>query len=90
MSATLVFDTLAYAKKLIDAGVPPKQAEIQAETMVEVIEERIATKKDLKELRVDFKRDMKELEMRLAYQLTLRLGAMIAVGITVLGLLLRL
>ena len=49
MGSTITFDTLAYAKKLIAAGVPARQAEVQAETFAEIIDERIATKNDLKE-----------------------------------------
>lgn len=50
MAHAIVFDTLAYANKLKAAGVPEKQAEIQAETFAEIIEEKIATKHDLKEM----------------------------------------
>ena len=47
MATTITFDTLAYAKKLKVAGVPEKQAEVQAEAFAEIIEERLATKQDL-------------------------------------------
>ncbi len=50
MAVTISFDTLAYSKKLIAAGVPSKQAEVQAEALAEIVDERIATKQDLKEL----------------------------------------
>ena len=33
--AAIAFDTLRYARKLIEAGVPEQQAEVQAETMAE-------------------------------------------------------
>ena len=55
--ATLAFDTLAYPKKLKAAGVPEKQAEMQAEAFAEIIEDRLATKQDI----LMFQRDMKEL-----------------------------
>ena len=45
--ATAIFDTLAYAKKLKEAGVPENQAEIHAEAIAELIDEQLATKKDL-------------------------------------------
>jgi len=48
--STLVFDTLQYANKLKAAGVPDKQAEVQAEAMAEIVEEKLATKTDLKQL----------------------------------------
>ena len=45
--ATAIFDTLAYAKKLKEAGVPENQAEIHAEAIAGLIDEQLATKKDL-------------------------------------------
>jgi len=61
MPLTAIFDTLAYAKKLKTAGFTEDQAEIQAQALAEIIEERLATKQDLKEL-----------ELRLKHDLTLR------------------
>lgn len=48
--STLVFDTLSFAKKLKSAGFTEQQAEIQAEALAEIIENNLATKRDLKEL----------------------------------------
>ncbi len=45
-------DILAYAKKLIEAGVPQKQAEVQAEALSEALKGDVATKGDIKELEV--------------------------------------
>ena len=45
--ASITFDTLAYVKRLKAAGVPEAQAEIQAETFAEIIDEKVATKQDL-------------------------------------------
>lgn len=50
MANGISFDTLAYAKKLIAAGVPSNQAEVQAEALADIVDERLATKQDLKEL----------------------------------------
>jgi predicted phage-related endonuclease len=90
--ATVTFDTLAYSKKLRAAGVPEKQAEVQAEAFAEIIEERLATKqdivllqRDIKTLETDLKRDMKEMEMRL----TIRLGVMMAGCIAVVATLVK-
>jgi len=47
----MAFDTLIYAKKLQAAGFTPQQAEAQAEGLCEVVEENLATKRDLKEVR---------------------------------------
>lgn len=63
-----IFDTLAYSKKLIAAGVPVVQAEVHAEAIAEIIDEQLASK-----------RDLAELEMRLI----IKLGAMIAASIAI-------
>ncbi len=64
MNSAIVFDTLAYAKKLKVAGF----TEAQAEALAEVIEQQIATK-----------RDLKEMEQRII----IKLGAMIAASIAI-------
>ena len=85
MSEALVFDTLAYAKKLKQAGVPEQQAEIQAEALATLVDEKLATKRDLKDLEIALKTDIKELEMRL----TIRLGVMMAGAITIMAVLMK-
>lgn len=85
-----IFDTLAYAKKLKAAGFTDDQAEIQAQTLVEIIEERLATKQDLKELELRLKQELKELELRLKLDLTLRLGGMLVAGIAIVATLVKL
>ena len=70
MTSTITFDTLAYVKKLKAAGVPEKQAEVQAETFAERIEDRIATKHDILLL----KQDLKEFELSMKQELKLGLA----------------
>ena len=72
MNKELIFDTLAYAKKLTAAGFTQQQAKVQAEALAEIFDEKMATK-----------RDLRELEYRLKYDLTVRLGAMIATSIAI-------
>jgi len=62
MAHTITFDTLAYAKKLIAVGVPAQQAEVQAQALVEIVDEHLATKYDLKEMELALKRDMQEMK----------------------------
>lgn len=83
---SVVFDTLAYSKKLKVAGFNDKQAETLASAQVELIEEQLCTKRDLKELeqKLEFKID------EMAYKLTLRMGAMIAFAVTVVATLVKL
>lgn len=80
LMTAITFDTLAYFEKLKSAGVSEPQAKVQAETLAEIIDEKLATK-----------RDLKELEQKLIYRLTLRLGGMIviftSITITTLGFL---
>ena len=76
---SVLFDTLAYAKKLKAAGFTESQAEVQAEALAEIIEERIATKHDLKDTEQLLRRDLKETEQRII----IKLGAMVAASIAV-------
>ena len=73
MSA-IAFDTLAYAKKLKKAGFTEQQAEVQAEAMAELVNEQLATKRDLKELEMS---------------LVLRLGSIMVAGIAVIATLVK-
>ena len=61
------------------AGFTEEQDEVQAETLAEIIDEKLATKQDLKEL-----------EVRLKHDLTLRLGAMMASSIASVAALVKL
>ena len=54
-------DTLSYAKKLMEVGVPQKQAEVQAEALSDAFKGEIATKGDIKEL----ENKIKDLEIRM-------------------------
>ena len=80
------FDTLAYAKKLKAVGVPDEVAEVQAEALAEIVEERLTTKRDLKELEERLINRINELE----YKITIRLGAMLAVVIAAVSALVKL
>ena len=70
-----VFDTHAYVKKLKAVGFTEEQAEVQTEAISELIDEKLATKQDLREL-----------ELRM----TIRLGAIQAAGIAIVAALVKL
>ena len=55
---TIAFDTLAYVKRLRDAGFTEPQAETLAQTQAELIDSQFANKQDLKNLEVTLKRDI--------------------------------
>jgi len=97
MGHALAFDTHAYVKKLVTVGVSERQAEVQAETLTELLDNDLATKRDLKELEIALRRDMKELEnatrrdiKELEMRLTIRLGAIMAGGIAIVATLVKL
>ena len=76
---SIVFDTHAFVKELTDAGMPEPQAEVLARTHAKLIDEKLATKQDLKAL-----------ELRLKHDLTLRLGSMMVVAVGVVAALVKL
>ena len=65
----IAFDTLTYAKRLKSVGFTEQQAEVQAQTLAELINEDLATKQDIRELEMATKRDLKELEMATKHDL---------------------
>ena len=81
----MLFDTLAYAKKLQQVGVSAEQAEVHAESLKEILDDNIATKRDLEEARLDLKRDIKEMEIRIS----IRLGGMMVVAIGAMATLVK-
>lgn len=96
----VVFDTHAFVKRLKDVGFTEQQAEVFAAEQAALIENRLATKLDLKEielkieqvkadieqLRADLQRDLKELE----YRMTIKLGTLMVVAIGVVATLVKL
>ena len=79
MAQVIAFDTLAYAKKLKRVGFTEEQAEVQAEALAEMVNDTLATK-----------RDLQELELRLKHDLTVRLGGMLVAGIAIVATLVKL
>jgi tRNA(Ile)-lysidine synthase TilS/MesJ len=66
--AAIAFDTLKFANRLKQAGVPPQQAEAEAAAFAEVLEisfKELATKEDLRLTKEELRRDLKDLEMRI-------------------------
>ena len=61
----MAFDTLTYAKKLQEAGVPPQQAETHAWALKETVEDTLATKQDLREQDTRIDGRFSELEARM-------------------------
>jgi len=83
---TITFNSLGYVKKLEAVGFTREQAEVQTEALREVIEDKLATKHDLKELETCLEGKIRELE----YRLTIRLGAMLAASVAIVAALVKL
>ncbi|MEO5333766.1 MAG: CCDC90 family protein [Magnetococcus sp. YQC-5] len=81
MSHAIAFDTFFSVKRLKEAGFTDAQAETQTRIIAELVDDRLATKKDLEELRLANKQDLKELELRIAAELaSLKWGMAVTVG----------
>ena len=70
--------------------MPERTSRSAARSQATLIDEKLATKQDLKELELRLKRDIQEMELRLKHDLTLRLGSMIVVAIGVVAALVKL
>ena len=64
-----MFDTLKYAKMLEDVGFSKAQAEKSIEILLEIMENKLATKQDIEILKLD---------------LTVRMGVMLASTVAIL------
>ena len=60
----IAIDTLAYARRLREAGFSEEQAEAQAEALAAAMTDSLATKHDFRELALATKQDFRELELR--------------------------
>jgi hypothetical protein len=91
------FDSLGYAKRLRERGVPDDQAEAHAEAARDFIMAELVTKADLLAVRADLLAMKQELQTELrtsietqTLRLTIRLGAMLVVAIGALATILKL
>jgi hypothetical protein len=73
-----MFNTLKYAKMLQQVGFSKDQAETSVGILVDIMEEKLATKEDLQILKAELKAD-----------LTVRMGTMLAASIAILTALLK-
>lgn len=53
--ATTAIDTLRYARRLRDAGVPPDQAEAMADAIGSELVDQLATKADIRETKAEIR-----------------------------------
>ena len=86
MAHTIPFDTHAFVKELRSAGLSEEQAEAQAIALSQAL----SGFQEAHLLSLATKQDLREMELRLKHDLTLRLGGMVVVGITVVATLVKL
>ncbi len=86
-----MFNTLNYAKMLEEAGFSRVQAETSVKLLVDVMEEKLASKQDLKDLQKDLQAEMNHrfnsVEQKfdlLESRMTIKMGAMLAASIAIL------
>jgi hypothetical protein len=98
--AAMAFDTLSYARRLRQAGVPEQQAEAMADATRELVMQDVASKSDLTGAEQRLKAEIAALEQRLmaametlSLRLTVRIGVMLAAGLSLMtaliGLIIR-
>jgi hypothetical protein len=79
------FDTLGYAKRLREAGIPAEEAEAHAEAAREFIMAELVTKQDLDTRLRIVETGIQNLELRLL----VRLGGMLAVAVAILAAIIK-
>jgi esterase/lipase superfamily enzyme len=84
------FDSLAYAKHLREHGVPQDQAEAHAEAARTFIMNELMTKEDFRVGIDELRRDLEAKLENLSLRLTVRMGIILAAGLTLLGGVLKL
>ena len=61
--SNVAFNTHSFVKRLTEVGMPEERAEVLADSYSTLIDEKLATKRDLKELALATKRDLEELSL---------------------------
>ena len=84
MRNPLPFDTHAYVKRLVAAGLPESQAEVHGEALADLVLSQLATKADLRELEL---RLISRLEAELRKQLVWFFGMLVVLAGALVALL---
>lgn len=87
----LVFDTLSYAKRLTEVGVPEEQAQVQAEiqleTLTEIAEKELVTKKDLRQeitaVKEELRQEIQQLEVKMYENNVMIIKWIVGMGLTI-------
>lgn len=93
-----MFNTLRYARMLEEVGFSREQAETSVKILVEIMEDKLASKQDLQDLRTELQQVRSDLQhsltenasdtrhsiAQLESKLTIRMGTMLAGSIAIL------
>jgi hypothetical protein len=63
--ASLAFDTHAFVKRLVTAGMPEAQAEVLVDQQSRLIDEKLSTKEDLSRAEAAIRSEIRQTELRL-------------------------
>jgi hypothetical protein len=86
-----MFNAIKYTQELEKAGFSRDQAEASVKLLIEVMDQNLATKSDLKDLRSEIKElgssirsDMREIEYKLVFRLGSLMTVLIGVAVAIL------
>ncbi len=79
-----MFNTLRYAKILEEVGFSREQAETSVKILVEIMEEKLASKQDLEGLETRLMTELRHSLAQLESKMTIRMGTMLAASIAIL------
>lgn len=85
---TMRYNAISYANRLKDAGLQSKIADIQAEELCNILNDDIATKKDIEILRLEIQSIKNDIILKLG-RLVIGSTVIISLMIATLGFLLR-
>ena len=85
MANGITFDKLEYVERLQASGFSESQAKGAAEALDVALKDTVATKHDIAGLEAELSSKIALSEARLRYDLTLRMGAIVTVGVGVLA-----
>jgi hypothetical protein len=69
MANSLAIEILQFEKKLKEAGFTEQQARIQTEFMADIIEDKLATKKDLLDTETKLRQEINQAKIELEYKI---------------------
>jgi hypothetical protein len=96
----ITFDTLKFANRLKQAGVPSAHAEAEAEALADILQANLgelATKADILDVKKELSSNMQHLEQKMSAQfiqleqrMTIKLGTLMVVAVSIVATLVKL